>query len=54
MDLQYNIIKVFTNSAEAERELHISSVLINNVCRGIQPETYHYIFKYYNDVFSSK
>ena len=39
-------IREYKNSAEVERETGISSVLINNVCRGLQPKTYNYIFKY--------
>lgn len=48
--LQYSedgkFIKEFRNSAEAERELGINSVLINRVCKGLQPKTYNFIFKY--------
>ena len=51
MDLCGNVVKIFKNSAEAGRELGIEKNLINNVCKGKQPETYHYIFKYYEDVF---
>lgn len=53
MDLNGNVIKVFKNSAEAGRELGIEKNLINNVCKGKQPETYHFVFKYYNDVFKA-
>lgn len=53
MDLNGNVIKVFKNSAEAGRELGIEKNLINNVCKGKQPETYHFVFKYYNDVFKT-
>lgn len=34
MDLNGNIIKIFKNSAEAEKELSIEKNLINNVCKG--------------------
>lgn len=53
MDLKGNVIKVFKNSAEAGRELGIEKNLINNVCKGKQPETYHFVFKYYDDVFKT-
>lgn len=53
MDLNGNVIKVFKNSAEAGRKLGIEKNLINNVCKGKQPETYHFVFKYYNDVFKT-
>ena len=53
MDLNGNIIKIFKNSAEAEKELSIEKNLINNVCKGKQPETYHFVFKYYDDVFKT-
>ena len=53
MDLNGDVIRVFKNSAEAGRELRIEKNLINNVCKGKQPETYHFVFKYYNDVFKT-
>ena len=53
MDLNGNIIKIFKNSAEAGKVLGIEKNLINNVCKGKQPETYHFIFKYYDDVFKT-
>lgn len=51
LDKEGNIIRIFENSAVIQSELGIDSNLVNNVCKGKQPETYHCIFKYYNDVF---
>ncbi len=48
--LQYSdsgeLLNEYKNSAEAERETGINSVLINRVCKGLQLKTYNYIFKY--------
>lgn len=49
LSLKGDFIKEFKNSAEAERELGINAVLINRVCKGLQEQTYNYIFKYYVD-----
>lgn len=49
LSLEGDFIKEFKNSAEAERELGINAVLINRVCKGLQEQTYNYIFKYYID-----
>lgn len=48
-----NFIREFKNSAEAERELGINANLINRVCKGIQPKTYNFVFKYYNDYYKN-
>ena len=34
---------------DIKRELGINAVLINRVCKGLQEQTYNYIFKYYVD-----
>lgn len=52
LDLKMNFIKEFKNSAEAERELGINAVLINRVCKHVQPKTYDYIFMYYDEYYN--
>ena len=49
LSLEGEFIKEFKNSAEVEKELGISSVLVNRVCKGVQEQTYNYVFKYYKD-----
>jgi len=52
LDLEGNFIKEFSSAAEAERELGINSNLIRRTCKGIQPQTYHFVFKFYNDYYN--
>lgn len=52
LDLNDNFIQEFKDSAQAERELGINANLINRVCKGIQPQTYNYKFRYYNDYYN--
>lgn len=53
LSLDGKFIAEFENSAIASKELGIESTLINRVCNGLQPQTYHFVFKYYNDYYNS-
>lgn len=54
LSLDNKYLNTFANSVEASKDLNINQVLINNVCRGIQEQTYNYKFKYYNDYYNVK
>ena len=49
LSLSGEYIDEFENSTIAGKELGIHPNLINRVCRGIQPQTYNFIFKYSSD-----
>jgi len=53
LDLDGNYIQEFSSSAEAERKLGINASLIRRTCKGIQPQTYHFVFKFYNDYYKN-
>ena len=52
LSLNGKFINEFANSFEAAKQLKINATLINRVCNGLQPQTYNYIFKYYNDYYT--
>lgn len=53
LSLDGKFIAEFENSVIASKELGIESTLINRVCNGLQPQTYHFVFKYYDDYYNS-
>lgn len=45
-DLQMNFVDTYPSAQEASRKLGFSQSLISSVCRGEQPQTHGFIFKY--------